>query len=145
MLGLLCAAPSAHAAVFVAYGEGLTHCRIETVRHTQRALIGFSRQEQTFSGKTDCSVPIEQSVHAVIPSAAFADAIDGGVCSAVATSCFSGQSSVKSPNGNPMTLTLYLRAPLGEGWLGAPTGCSGVGTDNLRCEFTIESDLDWNT
>jgi hypothetical protein len=40
-----------------------------------------------------------------------------------------------------MELHLSLRAPEGQGWLGSPRWCTGVGTDNLQCVFKVAQTL----
>ena len=43
----------------------------------------------------------------------------------------------------PAKTRVKLIAPLGQGWVGAPTHCSGVGTDNLTCEFEAYVATPW--
>ena len=136
-LAALATAAPAHAEVFVAYGEGLTNCRIETVRYSYSGLTTGGENYQSYLGETDCSVPVEQTVHATVAASGGQPGLDGGVCAAVTTRCVSGEEDIYDDNGAPMVLQVSLRAPRGQGWLGAPTNCSGVGTDNLRCEFVV--------
>lgn len=138
-------APPAEAAtaVFVAYGEGTTACTIEVHKYADDGGIWTGGEDQTmFHGKTDCNAPVEQTGHAVVPKQGFDDnALDGGLCSGKRVACFSGDDGWGIGwgvyNSNPVTYRVSLRAPLGQGWLGAPTHCTGVGTDNLKCEFSI--------
>ena len=141
----LAGATSAQAAtaVFVAYGEGTTACTIEVHKWTDTGSIWTGGEDQTmFHGKTDCNAPVEQTGRATVPAYGWtAPALDGGLCSGVRASCFSGDDGWgigwQVNNPNPVTYRMSLRAPLGQAWLGAPTHCTGVGTDNLKCEFSI--------
>ena len=128
-------AATARAEVFVAYGEDATVCTIEVVNRHYKGITTGGEPLQDFSGETDCSVPLEQTAHATIGTD---PDLDGGLCSGVRESCFSGREEVLSQTTTPMVFRMTLRAPLGQGWLGAPTNCTGVGTDNLKCEFVVE-------
>lgn len=131
----LVAAASAPAETFIAYGTGLTRCDINLTKGTRGPLL----PQWHYYGKTDCTVPIAQTGLAVIPGSA-----SGSLCSAFATHCFSGDPPENDGygwmEGFPPSETLHyyvtLRAPNGQGWLGAPFFCTGVGTDNLQCDFT---------
>ena len=136
------ATAEAATAAFVAYGEGSTICTIEVHKYSDDGSIWTDGEDQTiFHGKTDCNVPVEQTGHAFVPVDDRGPSLDGGLCSGIRTDCFSGDDGWGVGwmvyNDQPVTYRVSLRAPLGQGWLGAPTHCTGVGTDNLKCEFTI--------
>ena len=114
---------------FVAYGTGVTACEITLKKRTGQDLTTLDINTE-FLGTTDCTSPVDQTGHATV------GALDGGVCSGVRTLCSSGRTVDDSWNTDPIVYRVSLRAPAGQGWLGAPTFCTGVGTDNLRCEFT---------
>ncbi len=140
-LALLAAAPPAAALtnVFVAYGEGTTRCTITVSKYVDHGSIWTGGTERMkFYGATECDVPLEQTGHASVPGDAEWPAVDGGLCSGFRTSCRSGVDRVPQANDPPATYRISLRAPLGQGWVGVPTDCSGVGTDNLKCEFGID-------
>jgi len=132
---LLVASAPASAETFIAYGTGLTRCDINLAKSQRGPLL----PQWHYYGKTDCTVPITQTGEAILPGAAY-----GGMCSTFATHCFSGDPPENDGYGwiegfaPSSTLHYYvtLRAPDGQGWLGAPLFCSGVGTDNLQCDFT---------
>ena len=67
----------------------------------------------------------------------------GGLCTGFVAHCFSGEPEESDgfgyvegfkPDGNP-ELRVTLRAPAGQGWLGSPQHCTGIGTDDLTCVF----------
>ncbi len=130
-LGLALAAPqAAPAATFVAFGEGLTRCTITAEKHEDL----LHRDEYKWSGETTCDRPLEQTAQASFHGAT------SPLCSGVTTYCSSatGWTYFGQPYlQEPMEYRVTLRAPLGQGWIGAPTYCSGVGTDNLKCVFKV--------
>lgn len=66
----------------------------------------------------------------------------GELCNADSTDCYSGGSQYdRGEYDAPMRYTIHLTAPLGQGWIGAPLNCSGVGTDNLKCTFTVDDEV----
>ena len=140
-VALLVAAPPAARAgteVFVAYGTGVTACQITIGKSQEGPLDGPDQTE--FYGRTDCTEPVQQTGRAMVP-AGIGDpaALDGGLCSSFSTDCYSGGFQYDNgPYDEPMQYTISLVAPLGQGWIGAPTNCSGIGTDNLRCTFTVD-------
>jgi hypothetical protein len=138
-LALAAAAPSAHGAtaVFAAYGEGLTYCKITISKSHDEGFTTGGVGKTDFYGRTECSVPVAQTGQATVPADANDPSLSGAFCSGTVATCFSGANVREVSNSSAMTYTLSLRAPLGQGWVGAPTNCSGVGTDNLRCAFSI--------
>ena len=141
VVSTLSVAPPASAEFFVSYGTGVTSCTI-TARDQSRApnLLPWWR----IQAKTECDRPIEQSLHIFNASG---EPFDGGLCSGFTARCFSGDpesywvQTDSHPDGE-LELHVSLRAPNGEGWLGSPQNCTGIGTDNLRCVFT--PDVTWN-
>ena len=135
--GALLGAQAAEATqVFVAYGEGLTRCTIKVKKRGMKPGMGGVRETE-FEGRTDCSVPIEQSGHAIVPKGSESYDLDGGLCEGLRATCVSGGYQRNQGTWSAdMIYTVKLRAPLGQGWLGAPEPCTGVGTDNLQCTFT---------
>ena len=130
---VLSAAAPASAEVFVAYGTGVTVCQIR-VHHEDN--FGFT---QRAFGVTDCNEPVEQTGHAVM------NGMNAPACGGVIKHCYSG---VPEEGGvtyrwedgvwtGPLRYHVDLQAPSGQGWIGAPTTCSGVGTDNLHCVFEM--------
>ena len=143
-LALLGASP-AHAAtyaptpgvteVFVAYGTGVTRCDITLKKRTGEDLM-TSAYGTAYSGKTDCTAPVNQTARARVAADGSVPALDGGLCSQLARTCTSGGNLNGMLNRQPLSYRITLRAPDGQGWVGAPAFCSGVGTDNLVCTFT---------
>lgn len=127
--------------VFAAYGEGNTVCRIEISKSMDSGFQTGGEGKTNFHGRTDCNVPVQQTGRATIPADGSEPALDGGLCSTTAPTCFSGQNAWGVSNSNEMTYRLSLRAPLGQGWVGSPANCTGVGTDNLKCEFSVNGVL----
>ena len=132
---------SAATEVFAAYGEGTTVCRIEISKRHDYGFLSGGEGFTNFYGRTDCTAPVDQTAHAVVPLDGSEPALDGGTCTGIKATCFSGQDAWGVANDQPMTFTLSLRAPRGQGWVGSPAHCTGVGTDNLRCEFSINGVL----
>ncbi len=144
-LGLL-APPAAPAAllpatpgvttVFVAYGTGVSRCDVTLKKRTGQDLLSGA-YGTAFSGRTDCNVAVEQTARATVAADGAVPALDGGLCSAVTTVCSSGGNLSGRLNHQPLRYRITLRAPSGQGWMGDPTFCAGVGTDNLTCTFEI--------
>jgi hypothetical protein len=129
-LSLMTAAPAfAGTTPIVAYGQAAhgwtTTC---TVKVTKKD-YSFSTY-YAFSGETKCDVPIEQSGQAF-----FGDA-SGAFCSGFVTTCSSGGTWEGEPDPGLVRYRIHLTAPFGQGWVTSPEQCSGVGSDNLTCEFT---------
>ena len=123
------------AAAFVAYGEGATVCHFTVGKRTSStAYLGVGTH---YKGETECTGPVEQTGHATVPATSTAPLLDGGLCSGYRTTCTSDGFRMGAFNTNPVTYRVTLRAPYGQGWVGAPTSCQGVGTDILRCEYSI--------
>jgi hypothetical protein len=131
------AAPAARAEFLVAYGTGMTNCSINAKAGRQLyGLLPYWR----IQAKTDCDRAVDQSVRVFIPGSWF----DGGTCSGFRAHCFSGEPEESDgfgwiegmPPRGDVELHVTLRAPAGQGWLGPPQYCQGVGTDSLRCVFT---------
>jgi hypothetical protein len=131
-------AQPAAAEVFVAYGNGLTVCEIRVEQHVLN-VFGFTMRA---FGTTDCNTPVDQTSEATMGGN-----FDAPPCSGVTRHCYSGMPGehegftsyyASGPWYGPLRYTVALRAPDGQGWLGAPTGCSGVGTDNLKCVFSVD-------
>ena len=40
------------------------------------------------------------------------------------------------PDPGLVSYRVHMIAPFGQGWVTSPENCSGVGSDNLTCEFT---------
>ena len=58
----------------------------------------------------------------------------GGSCSGVRTVCSSGGEAQGEYQGGRIDHHIRLRAPLGQGWVAAPSpDCAGIGTDVLDC------------
>jgi hypothetical protein len=138
-LALIAAAPaSAGTYPIVAAGSAAhgptTHCTV-TVTKTDFAFSTYYE----FNGTTKCDVAIQQSGQAF-----FADT-SGGLCSAFTTTCSSGGGWEGEPNPGAVTYRVKLRAPEGQGWVTSPQHCTGVGTDNLTCEFTAGNILTVST
>ena len=123
-------------AVFLAYGEGVTHCRF-TLRKRTTPWVPDWGSGTKYAGETHCSAPVEQTARATIAADADSPALDGGLCSGFRTACESLGHEQGDYNISPLKYRITLRAPLGQGWVGDPTSCSGVGTDNLTCEFFL--------
>ena len=121
---------------FVAYGEGTTACTVTLTKRTGQDLNTVDYGTR-FSGRTECTTALPQTARATVPSDGSAPALDGGLCSATTTVCSSGGNLNNLLNTQPLTYRITLRAPLGQGWVGAPNFCSGVGTDNLKCDFVV--------
>jgi hypothetical protein len=119
---------TASATTFVAYGEGLTRCTIEITKDPNYLAL---HPLYDWGGETSCDRPLEQT------GQAFFGGEVGTLCSGVRTTCSSGDVQWRPGRtiSTPVEYRVTLRAPLGQGWLGAPTYCSGVGTDNLSCVF----------
>ena len=133
--GVLAApAPAAHAGTFIAYGEGLTRCTIDVDKDANLPAL---HAQYDWTGETTCDRPLQQTGQAF-----FAGEV-GWLCSGVTTHCSSGDVAWYPGRriSEPMEYHVTLRAPAGQGWIGAPTYCSGVGTDNLRCVFKDNDEL----
>ena len=125
--------------VFVAYGTGATTCQITVAKKTGWLYAtDLDAYGTMIKGVTDCSSPVAQTGHATVPASGSIPAIDGGLCSTTSAVCTSARTLGSYMNPQPVTYRMSLRAPLGQGWIGAPTNCSGVGTDNLSCTFTLQ-------
>ena len=142
LVALLATASQASAAVFVAYGEGLTRCTIQVEKVMDGGFLvynnGFGHQEDyEWWGETTCDRPLEQTAQASL-----ADLVSP-MCSGIRTTCSSGGEVrfeyTPERRSEPTEYRITLRAPRGQGWIGAPTDCMGVGTDNLQCVLTAES------
>ena len=124
------AAPAAAGTTpIVAYGQaahGWTTVCTVTVTKKDWAFSDW----YSFSGETECDVPIEQSGQAF-----FADT-SGELCSGFVAVCSSSGGWQGEPDPGPVTYRVHMIAPFGQGWVTSPTNCSGVGSDNLTCEFT---------
>jgi hypothetical protein len=143
-VALLATAAPAHAdtEVFVAYGEGSATCTITVKKRGMPPGMGGVR-ETTFEGSTKCSQPVEQTGHAIVPAGPSDPYdLDGGLCTGVQATCVSGGHQRDEGSWSAdMEYHVTLRAPLGQGWVGAPSHCSGVGTDYLDCTYTVGSTL----
>ena len=125
--------------VFVAYGTGATACDITVAKRTGWTdPTDLNKYGTMIRGVTDCSAPVAQTGHATVPASGSYPALDGGLCSATRTVCSSGGTWMNILHNQPVTYRMSLRAPVGQGWIGAPTNCSGIGTDNLNCTFTLQ-------
>ena len=135
-LALALAAPQAASAEkFIAIGVGHTVCEFTAVKDPHFPLL---HAVYDYYGETECDRPVEQTGHAFIPNSPLV----GEVCSGFRTHCYSGDVWVTTGGvrySDPLEYHVTVRAPEGQGWIGAPTECSGVGTDNLKCVF--KSDL----
>jgi hypothetical protein len=142
-IALLAAAPAAaETEVFVAYGEGNTACTIQVSKLILDWGQDYSRV--LLSGQTDCNVAIEQSARAWMDPSAVSPAAEGDLCSGFTKTCGSGTFSdggLQWPE--PVQYHVRLTAPRGQGWVGVPTHCSGVGTDNLDCVFQARVATPW--
>src|SRR5688572_5182833 len=134
-LVLVVAAPAAaETEVFVAYGEDNTVCTIQV----SKLILNWSHPETTamVQGHTDCNVALEQTARAWMDPSAISPGADGGVSSCFSQSCGSAEWVDGGDTWpEPVQYRLRLRAPAGQGWIGSPVNCSGIGTDNLDCTF----------
>lgn len=138
---LVAAAPAAaETQAFVAYGTGETVCTIEVSKlvYGPGLTSGGGGGELQLSGTTDCSEPVQQTGQVRMAASAADPGLDGDYCSGFVKSCFSAASEWGDDLiwENPAEYSIHLTAPSGQGWVGAPTDCTGVGTDNLSCVFT---------
>ena len=145
-VALLAPAPASalqHKIALVAYGEGTTTCVVTTNKVLKAFWGGETRYE--FFGRTECSVPVQQSGQAQLAHDDPSLVEVAPLCSAFTARCESRDyvQGVEYQNGTRgMTYRVTLRAPHGQGWLTAPQTCSGVGSDNLTCTFTNLSESD---
>lgn len=138
-VALSAAAPAAaETEVFVAYGTGATVCTIEVSKLVYGA--GLSGGMLSLSGSTDCSKAVEQTAHVWMEATPQDPALDGGYCSGFDKTCSSAATGWGADLvwEKPAQYGIHLIAPFGQGWVGAPTDCMGVGTDNLTCVFTAK-------
>ncbi len=111
---------------FVAsYGTGETTCTISA------RMNAAGPDYRDFEGITDCSRDVQQSAQAWVV---------GASGSAAAPSCSGWQALCRSAGWaygsySDVHYQISITAPNGEGWVAAPSECSGVGTDNLKCTF----------
>jgi hypothetical protein len=143
VLALAVAQPAAgETEAFVAYGEGDTVCTIWVSK--QLSEYAGSQSAAIASGRTECNVPVEQSVVAWMDASESNEAAEAGECSGFTTSCESWTWVTGGPVWpQPAQTRVHLTAPLGQGWVGVPTNCSGVGTDNLTCTFQAYAATPW--
>ena len=139
-LGALAVAPGAALArgsgttstqryVLVAYGMGTpTTCTITVEKFDM-----WFKDYFEFFGKTDCSVPVQQSGQAWMGGMSMEEY--GWPCSGFTASCSSGGSA--QGNYNRVYYHVTLIAPYGQGWVAHPEQCSGAGSDNLECTFSV--------
>ena len=116
--------------VFLAYGTGATVCHVTVTKRTGQELYSPSYGTK-YSGRTQCTAPVVQTAQATVGS------LTGALCSNTSTYCSSGGNAENVINTQPLRYRITLRAPGGQGWVGDPTFCSGIGTDNLTCEYLI--------
>ena len=127
--------------VLVAYGEGTTTCTVTA--NTAHRMFWGGEQRYDFMGRTECSVPLEQTGQATLSTAV--GTASGALCSGFRATCSSSgdvQGEEYAQGVGSVRYRVTLRAPLGQGWLNAPESCAGVGTDNLTCTFTSLSSQD---
>ncbi len=117
--------------VALAGGEGRTTC-----------LISKNISDYPFSdwwgweATTDCDVPVQMFTEAWWHGGTrLVWEQYSGPCDGVRDLCELGGGDQGEFQGGSVRHHVKLRAPLGQGWFRAPTGCSGVGTDNLECWF----------
>src|SRR5687768_2960039 len=145
-VALLAPAPASalqHKIPIVAYGEGTTTC-IVTVNSVHRLLYG-GEQRYDFHGRTECDAAVEQSGQAWLNHRTPSLVVTAPLCSGFRAACESrgsAQGEDYAIRTGPASYRVTLRAPLGQGWVTAPTDCSGVGTDNLTCTFDSVSSQD---
>jgi hypothetical protein len=134
-------APPAAAATFVAYGEGLTRCTIQAEKVADGGFLMLNSapplshyENYEWWGETTCDRPLQQTAQASLREQV------SPMCSGVVADCSSGGEGFWPAQAvqEPMEYRVTLRAPANQGWLGAPTDCTGVGTDNLKCVFRID-------
>ena len=125
------AAPAAQAEFFIAYGTGLTNCSV-TMKYEYVLLAPWWRAKAS----VDCDKPVEMTAHAYGN-----EYFSFEPCSGFRDRCASSEPPEgeagwsEGPGLNGLVYDVTLRAPVGQGWLGAPDYCTGIGTDNLRCRF----------
>ncbi len=146
---LVAAAPAAATSapdvfVLAAYGDATTTCAVtlETEQWTTWGSEGDGWPTYRFTGRTDCTAPVQQSGEAWLTNDDPSLVAYAWPCELFGPSCESTGSAggyqtpyADHPPG-PVKYHVRLRAPLGQGWATAPDACSGVGTDNLDCTFT---------
>lgn len=120
--------------VFAAYGTGNTACLIEVQKYT--FAWGEPEARAVVEGHSECNVALEQQMVAAM------EGRDGGAdelgspCADVTTQCDSSAAvDAASDWVGRGQIRIKLRAPDGQGWVGSPKDCSGIGTDNLTCTF----------
>ena len=116
--------------VLTAWGEGsVTRCVV-----TITSLDWFPKDQWSYSGKTECGVPIEQSGQAFLMDH-WGVKHEGGLCSGFTTTC----SSSGEDYGDNLTVRydITLRAPRGQAWSVPPNvwTCEGAGSDYLSCSL----------
>ena len=142
LLAFAAAAPATAAAAsgldrhgeMVAYGEGVTRCGVDLEKRSF-PLTPFGLWE--FRGFTSCTAALQQSGHAWLTTDEGV-VWDAAVCSQVATQCSSGRGGRGYGPSGTLAYDVHLTAPRGQGWISAPSHCTGIGTDNLRCRFVTE-------
>ena len=113
----------------VAYGEGVTTCEITLYRD----IVKVFSYAYHYNGSTSCSTAVQQTGFGWTEL----HDDDGNFCSGFRTTCGSGGESFGEVAHYDVTIT----APRGQGWVTVPEDCSGVGTDNLRCNFAVHPPL----
>jgi hypothetical protein len=118
--------------VLLAYGEGVTECTVQVEKNTPWLAIEYPRWN--FGGTTSCNAAVQQSGQARLGTTYTAP-----LCSGLRTTCTSiAGGTGNGPMAGTVTYDVTLTAPLGQGWVAAPSHCAGVGTDWLTCRFVVE-------
>ncbi len=109
----------------VSYGTGETHCTISAYKDPG----GWNWDE--FEGITDCNHRVQQTAQTSVvgPSGT----VSGPLCSGSQWRCRSAGTAYGT--FDDVRYQISIVAPYGEGWIAAPSECSGAGTDNLKCTF----------
>ena len=135
-VALLTASPAAaRTIVLTAWGEGsVTVC---TVKLFQKRPHLNSKWD--VGGRTACSVPVQQSGQAWLPRTFSSTPDYAPPCSTFGKTCESAWFFIEGGDYDVQREMVHydvaLLAPRGQGWVGAPDECFGVGSDNLTCNF----------
>ena len=121
-----------HHSELVAYGEGVTRCAVD-VGKPQTLITALDYPRWSFHGTTSCTAPLQQSGQATLTGGYTAP-----LCSGFRATCESSAGGFGTGPSGTVRYTVSLTAPFGQGWVAAPSHCSGVGTDNLTCAFTVD-------
>ena len=124
--------------IFTAYGTGNTLCTIQVRKWVDQSGGTF------VDGETGCNAALQQTVQASMQAGGGEPAADGPVCSRVGTTCYSDAAIADEEDWiGRGQIHVKLIAPNGQGWVGSPKDCTGIGTDNLTCTFQAYAAWVW--